>query len=82
MNHIKVLLFATLRDYVGARSVDIDLPNGTTIAGLEEILVARYPRLEKVRGSMMAAIDRVYAADEQVVPENAEIAFFPPVSGG
>jgi molybdopterin converting factor subunit 1 len=82
MNHIKVLLFATLRDYVGARSVDIDLPNGTTIAGLEEILVTRYPRLEKVRGSMMAAIDRVYAADEQVVPENAEIAFFPPVSGG
>jgi molybdopterin synthase sulfur carrier subunit len=82
MNHIKVLLFATLRDYVGARSVDIDLPSGTTIAGLEEILVTRYPRLEKVRGSMMAAIDRVYAADEQVVPENAEIAFFPPVSGG
>jgi molybdopterin converting factor subunit 1 len=82
MNHIKVLLFATLRDYVGARSVDIDLPDGTTIAGLEEILVARYPRLEKVRGSMMSAIDRVYAADEQIIPENAEIALFPPVSGG
>lgn len=82
MNHIKVFLFATLRDYVGARSVDIDLPSGTTIAGLEEILVTRYPRLEKVRGSMMAAVNRVYAADEQVVPENAEIAFFPPVSGG
>ena len=82
MNQVKVLLFATLRDYVGARSVDLELPAGTTIAGLEELLVARYPRLEKVRGSMMAAIDRVYAADEQVIPDQAEIAFFPPVSGG
>lgn len=82
MNHVKILLFATLRDYVGAPSVALELPTGTTIAGLEELLVARYPRLEKVRGSMMAAINRVYAADEQVIPENAEIAFFPPVSGG
>jgi molybdopterin converting factor small subunit len=31
---------------------------------------------------MMAAINREYAADEQVIPEGAEIAFFPPVSGG
>lgn len=82
MYYVKILLFATLRDYVGARSVDLELPAGMTIAGLEELLVARYPRLEKVRGSMMAAIDRVYAADEQVIPDGAEIAFFPPVSGG
>lgn len=82
MNPVKVLFFATLRDSVGTRSVDIDLPAGTTIAGLEELLVARYPHLEKMRGSMLAAVDRVYAAREQVIPENAEIAFFPPVSGG
>jgi molybdopterin synthase catalytic subunit len=82
MNKIKVLLFATLRDYVGARSVEFEVPGGSTVAALEDELVRRYPRLEKVRGSMMAAINREFAADEMVIPENAEVAFFPPVSGG
>jgi molybdopterin synthase catalytic subunit len=82
MNHVKVMLFATLRDYVGSRTVELDLPAKATIGDLERVLVAKYPGLERVRGSMMAAINRSYAADDQVIPEDAEIAFFPPVSGG
>jgi molybdopterin converting factor subunit 1 len=82
MNHVKVLLFATLRDYVGSRSIELDIPTGTTIHDLTELLVKTYPKLEKVRDVMMTAINREYAAREQIVPENAEIAFFPPVSGG
>jgi molybdopterin converting factor subunit 1 len=82
MNHVKVLLFATLRDYVGSRSLEVDIPAGTTIRGLTDLLVQTYPRLEKVKESMMAAINRQYASEEQVIAENAEIAFFPPVSGG
>jgi molybdopterin converting factor subunit 1 len=82
MNHVKIFLFATLRDYVGVRSIDLEIPIGTTVQGLTGILVKSYPRLEKVKDTMMTAINREYAADEQVIPENAEIAFFPPVSGG
>ena len=82
MNRVKVLLFATLRDYAGTRSLDVELPPGPTVAGLEDELVRRFPGLGKVRGSMLAAINREYAADDTVVPEAAEVAFFPPVSGG
>jgi molybdopterin synthase sulfur carrier subunit len=82
MNHVKILLFATLRDYVGARSLELEIPTGTTIRDLTDQLVMTYPRLEKVKDSMMAAINREYASDEQIIPEKAEIAFFPPVSGG
>ena len=82
MNHIKVLLFATLRDYVGSKSLELDIPLGTTVGGLTDLLVEKYPRLEKVKDSMMAAINREFAADEQVIPEGSEIALFPPVSGG
>jgi len=82
MIRVKILLFATLRDYVGARSLELEIPAGTTIQGLTETLVKTYPRLEKVKDSMMAAVNRSYAADEQVIPDKAEIAFFPPVSGG
>jgi molybdopterin converting factor subunit 1 len=82
MHKVKVLFFATLRDYVGSKSVELEIPVGLTVGGLTDLLVANYPPLEKVKDSLMAAINREYAANEQVIPEGAEIAFFPPVSGG
>ena len=82
MKSVKILLFATLRDYVGSRSVEVSIPDGMTVKGLTDMLVETYPRLLKVKDSMLTAINRVYAADDLVIPDNAEIAFFPPVSGG
>ena len=82
MNQIKILLFASLRDYVGAKTIELELTTVTTIADLKELLVKTYPKLSPARNSMMAAINREYAADGQLIPLNAEIAFFPPVSGG
>jgi len=82
MNKIKVLLFATLRDYVGAKTLDMEIPAGTTVTELKALMVKVYPKLAPVQDSMMAAINREYAPDEQVLPIDAEIAFFPPVSGG
>lgn len=82
MNRVKVLLFATLRDYVGAPAVEIELPPQATIRDLEERLIETYPRLSIVRNSIMAAINHEFAADDQIIPERAEIALFPPVSGG
>jgi molybdopterin converting factor small subunit len=32
--------------------------------------------------SVLITIDREYAFDEAVIPPNAEMAMFPPVSGG
>jgi molybdopterin converting factor subunit 1 len=82
MHKVKVLFFATLRDYVGSKSVEIDIPTDSTVKALTDFLVTKYPDLEKVKDSMMAAINREYAADEQIIPSDAEIAYFPPVSGG
>jgi molybdopterin converting factor subunit 1 len=82
MNKINILLFATLRDYVGAKTVEIDITTGMTVADLKAELVKKYPKLAQIKESMMAAINREYAADEQILPVNGEIAFFPPVSGG
>jgi len=79
---VTILFFATLRDYVGAKTLEMKLPPETTVAELKTLLVEKYPRLSPARGSMMAAVNREYAADAQTVPPDAEIAFFPPVSGG
>jgi sulfur-carrier protein len=80
--NIKVLFFATLRDYVGEKKIELDIPVDTTVAGLREILIKKYPKLIPAQNSILAAVNREFAAGEQVIPLNAEIAFFPPVSGG
>ncbi len=49
MHKVKVLFFATLRDYVGTKSVELEIPFGSTVGGLTDMLVATYPRLEKVK---------------------------------
>lgn len=79
---IKILFFATLREYVGAKIIELEIPVDTTVAGLKELLVSRYPKMLPARNSILSAINREYAVDEQVIPLDAEIALFPPVSGG
>jgi molybdopterin converting factor subunit 1 len=82
MNQIKVLFFANLKDYTGVKSLEMEIPAGLKVKELTEQLLNTYPRLEIVRGSMVTAINRKYAGEDEVIPEKAEIAIFPPVSGG
>ena len=82
MNKITVLFFATLRDRAGIKSVELEIPAGTTVQGLKDLLVVSYPGLKETMDSVVISINREFAFDESVVPENAEVAMFPPVSGG
>ncbi len=82
MNEITVYFFATLRDYVGAKSLHMMLPANATVGDLKKMLIEQHPRMIPARDSIMAAINREYAGDEELIPAQAEIAFFPPVSGG
>ena len=82
MNHIKLLFFATIRDRAGTKSLEIDIPVDLTILGLKEKLSADYPNLKDSMKSVLITINREYAFDDAVVPSNAEVALFPPVSGG
>lgn len=82
MNNIKLLFFATLRDRAGTKSMDIEIPSDLTIQGLKDKLALDYPNLAQSMSSVIVTINREYAFDEAIVPQNAEIALFPPVSGG
>jgi molybdopterin converting factor subunit 1 len=82
MNKIKVLFFATLRDRAGTKSVDMEIPADTTVQALKDLVVNAYPGLQQTMNSVVISINREFAFDESVVPENAEVAMFPPVSGG
>jgi molybdopterin converting factor subunit 1 len=84
VNRIKVLFFATLRERAGTRGLELEIGPGTTISQLKAQLLGQLPGLGS-QGTFLhclAAINHEYSADDGVIPEHAEVAFFPPVSGG
>jgi MoaE-MoaD fusion protein len=82
MNKIKLLFFATIRDRVGTKSLELDIPVGLTVLGLKEKLSADFPNLKDSMKSVLVAINHEYVFDDAVVPIEAEVGMFPPVSGG
>lgn len=82
MRSVKVLFFATLRDKAGLRFLELEVEPGATIGQLKTILVARIPNLAGLMEHCLASINHEYQFDEVEIPDRAEIAFFPPVSGG
>jgi molybdopterin converting factor subunit 1 len=82
MNDVNVLFFATLKDKAGVQRVQKQVPAGAVLGDLKTMLIKDYPGLADSSGYIMAAINHEYAADDEPIPQHAEIAFFPPVSGG
>ena len=82
MNNVKTLFFATLRDRVGVRSTQLEIPAQINIAGFKSILVEKFPALDGLMSHTLISMNQEYVFDDAIIPENAEIALFPPVSGG
>jgi molybdopterin converting factor subunit 1 len=79
---IKLLFFANLRDRAGINSIDLEIPDKMTVSELKEKIAREYPGLQPLMESVVIAINREFAFDDFNVPDRAEVALFPPVSGG
>ncbi len=82
MNHIKLLFFATIRDKAGVKSLELDVPADMTVKNLKDRLSSEFPSLKDSMSSVLIAVNHEYAFDDALLPQDAEIALFPPVSGG
>ena len=79
---VSLLLFASLRDAIGERSLRMELDEGSTVADLKRRLGVEYPRVEAMLETVVCAIDDDYVSFEQALHDGAEVALIPPVSGG
>lgn len=79
---VKLLFFASLKDIVGRRELDVDVPSGATINDLWEHLISRYPSLSRYRSIVLTSLNEEYVDRKAVVSDGDEVALFPPVSGG
>jgi len=81
---IRLRFFASLREALGPGE-ELPAQAGLTLGRLRRQLVERggayAERLAEGR-AVRGAVDQVMADDATPVPDGAEVAFFPPVTGG
>jgi sulfur-carrier protein len=82
MTPVSVRLFARARDLAGTSTITVDLPEAATVADLRQALVCKCPALGTIARSLLVAIGTDYASDAAPITPGAEVACFPPVSGG
>lgn len=81
---VQLRYFASLREALGPQET-LELPAGSTLGQLRDQLLARGGRHAEVlaRGrALRCALNQTMADETTPVPEGAEVAFFPPVTGG
>jgi molybdopterin converting factor small subunit len=81
---VAMLYFGVLKDLLGGGGA-VDVPDGTTVRILLDILRARTSNRameERIWQSLAIAVNREYAAGDRVLCEGDEVALLPPVSGG
>lgn len=79
---VRVLLFAQLRDRVGAPEIPLSLPPGSTGVDLREALGRGTPGLASLLEVSRLAVGQEYVSWDHPLRESDEIAVIPPVSGG
>jgi molybdopterin converting factor small subunit len=79
---ITVLFFATIRDHLGEKQISIQLPQDAGVIELKSLLISMKPESADVINNALVSINREYAFQHEFIPEGAEVALFPHVSGG
>ena len=79
---LTIQLFATLRDAAPDGLLPIEVPDGARVAQVWDAAIEAAPQLAPWRAHARVAVNQSYARDDETVPDGAEIALIPPVSGG
>jgi len=80
---LTILYFAAAREAAGVDREVLELGSPpASVAALREALAARHPGLGRVLPRCRIAVDQEFARDGDPVPDRAEVAVIPPVSGG
>ena len=81
---VTVRYFAALREALGAQE-SVQVAPDSTVGALRDQLIAASPRhadaLRRGR-ALRCALNQVLAEESAALEDGAEVAFFPPVTGG
>ena len=79
---VVVKLFGAVREAVGSKELEVELPEGATAAELQRRLAASHAVFDEFGGRLAVSVGYELASPETVLRDADEVAFLPPVSGG
>ncbi|MHA2615853.1 MAG: MoaD/ThiS family protein [bacterium JZ-2024 1] len=80
--NITILFFASAREMVGKSQESLDIPENWTLKDVKEHIFQTYPSLTSLKEFLIFSVNQNFFDENERVPDNAEIALIPPVSGG
>lgn len=78
----KILLFAHLREIFDTPEIELEFANTITGSDLLNQLEVIKPEISNQKEYLKISVNGEYTALDQEIVSDAEIAVFPPVSGG
>ena len=79
---MNVLLFARAKDLIGADRIDVAIAEPATVGDLRRYLMGQHPTIAGLLEKSAFAVNDEFADDAMPIPQGAEVALLPPVSGG
>jgi MoaD family protein len=79
---VRVLFYAQLRDLIGSREMDVDLPEGATVGDLLDQIYAQQPNLRSHDRSILIGAGVEFVDRNYKLKHGEEISVMPPVQGG
>jgi sulfur-carrier protein len=81
---VTVKYFASIREALGPQE-SVEVPESSTVGSLRTLLQARSGAHAEALApgrALRAALDQILCDESAALREGAEVAFFPPVTGG
>jgi len=79
---VQVRFFSYFKDLAGCEQCTETLPEGSTLADLLEAMRRRFPRLQGLEKSTLAAVGVEYQPRRYLLQPGDDVSLFPPVQGG
>ncbi|MEY2563633.1 MAG: molybdopterin synthase sulfur carrier subunit [Verrucomicrobiota bacterium] len=80
--NLRVQFYSRLRELAGVSEVELEVPGGTRVGALLEILYAKTPALRDWNKSILVAAGVEFVGRDYVLREGDEVSIMPPVQGG
>ena len=79
---VRVKFFAAPREALGTSEIELEIPAGTAVAGLIDLLREKDPDLRTYTRFLSIAVNRAYVGMQTVLQDGDVVACLPPVGGG
>ena len=79
---IRTLFFASYKEILGTEELQINLPNGATVADLVEELRSRGGTFTVLPAIPAVAVNMTYSSPSSTLSDGDEVALIPPIAGG